>query len=177
MIPHTPEALENIANECRRMTTKAALLSAGGGAIPAPGVDVAADIAILLKLIPKISRKFGLSKEQIDEYDDEFKIFVFDLLKKGGTKFAGRYITKELIIAILKRMGIRITAKQGVKYIPVLGQLVSASISFAAMKIIANAHINDCHEVAKELIEKNTLNATRTLSADNIPGNREKGDS
>ncbi|MHB8882045.1 MAG: hypothetical protein ACYC69_11120 [Thermodesulfovibrionales bacterium] len=156
MLPKTPKELEAVAKECRKMTTKAALLSAGGGAIPAPGVDVAADIAILLKLIPQINRKFGLSKEQIDEYNDEFKILVFDLLKKGGARFAGRYITKELIIAILKRMGIRITAKQIAKYIPIIGQLVSGSLSFAAMIIVANSHINDCYEVAHELIEKNT---------------------
>jgi uncharacterized protein (DUF697 family) len=155
MIPQTVAELEAVANDCRKITTKAALLSAGGGAIPAPGVDIAADIAILLKLIPKISREFGLSKEQIDEYDDEFRILIFDLLKKGGAKFAGRYITKELIIAILKRMGIRVSAKQVAKYIPILGQLVSASISFGAMKIVANSHINDCYEIAKEIIEKN----------------------
>jgi hypothetical protein len=86
MIPQTLEELYSIAKECRKMTTKAALLSAVGATIPAPGVDVAADITILLKFIPKISRKFGLSKEQIDEYDDEFKILIFDLLKKGGIR-------------------------------------------------------------------------------------------
>lgn len=155
MIPQTLEELDSIATECKKMTTKAALLSAAGGAIPAPGVDVATDIVILLKLIPKISRKFGLSKEQIDEYDDEFKILIFDLLKKGGAKFVGRYITKELIKAILKRMGIRIAARQVAKYVPILGQGISASISFGAMKIVTNSHINDCYEVAKNLIEMN----------------------
>ena len=155
MMPQTLEELDSIAKECRKMTTKAALLSAAGATIPAPGVDVATDITILLKFIPKISRKFGLSKEQIDEYDDEFKILIFDLLKKGGAKFVGRYITKELIKAILKRMGIRIAARQVAKYVPILGQGISASISFGAMKIVTNSHINDCYEVAKELIETN----------------------
>ena len=155
MIPQTLEELDSIAKECRKMTTKAALLSAVGATIPAPGVDVAADITILLKFIPKISRKFGLSKEQIDEYDDEFKILIFDLLKKGGTKFAGQYMTKKLFEAIMKRMGIRITARSVTKYIPFLGQGISASISFGAMKIVTNTHINDCYEVAKDLIEMN----------------------
>lgn len=155
MIPQTLEELDSIAKECRKMTTKAALLSAAGATIPAPGVDVATDITILLKFIPKISRKFGLSKEQIDEYDDEFKILIFDLLKKEGTKFAGQYMTRKLLEAIMKRMGIRITAGRVAKYIPFLGRGISASISFGAMKIVANSHSNDCYKVAKELIEMN----------------------
>lgn len=155
MIPQTLDELEQVAHECRKMTTKAALLSAGGGVVPAPGVDIAADATILLKLIPKISRKFGLSKEQIDEYDDEIKITIFNLIKKFSAIFLGRVITKELILAILKRMGIRITTKQVAKYIPIFGQIVSASMSFGTMKIVLNSHINDCYKVAKEIIEKN----------------------
>jgi len=153
MIPLTIEELDEVVKECNKMTTKAALLSACSGAVPAPGLNVAADIAILLKLIPKISRKFGLSREQIEEYDEEFKILIFDLIKQAGAKFTGRYITKELIIAILKRMGIRIT-RQITKFIPIIGQMASASISFAAMKLVATAHINDCYSVAKEIIAR-----------------------
>ena len=52
-------------------------------------------------------------------------------------------------------MGIRIAARQVAKYVPILGQGISASISFGAMKIVTNSHINDCYEVAKELIETN----------------------
>ena len=68
---------------------------------------------------------------------------------------AGQYMTKKLFEAIMKRMGIRITARRVTKYIPFLGQGISASISFGAMKIVTNSHINDCYEVAKNLIEMN----------------------
>ena len=64
-------------------------------------------------------------------------------------------MTKKLLEAIMKRMGIRITARSVTKYIPFLGQGISASISFGAMKIVTNTHINDCYEVAKDLIEMN----------------------
>jgi hypothetical protein len=53
MIPQTLEELDSIAKECRKMTTKAALLSAAGVTIPAPGVDVATDITILISLLQK----------------------------------------------------------------------------------------------------------------------------
>ncbi len=65
----------------------------------------------------------------------------------------GKYITKELIITILKRLGIRITAKQIAKYLPVIVQVISGVISFGAMKYIINLHINECYEVCKEILK------------------------
>jgi hypothetical protein len=67
----------------------------------------------------------------------------------------GRYVTKELIVQILKKMGVRLTSVQVMKYIPVLGQMVSAGISFAAMKMIINNHISECYKVAGTVIEVN----------------------
>ena len=41
------------------------------------------------------------------------------------------------------------------KYVPILGQAISAGISFTAMKLIIRSHIDECYVVAKKVIEAN----------------------
>ncbi len=154
MIPKNKSQLEVITKKCRKLTSKAALLSAGGGAIPLPGVDVAVDVGILLKILPQINRHFGLDKEQVSMLDDQFKIIVYNVIKEIGTRFVGKAITKDIIISLIKKMGVKIASKQVTKYVPIVGTLISAGISFGAMKIICNYHINECREVVLKIHEK-----------------------
>lgn len=44
------------------MVNKKATASAAAAAIPLPGLDVGADVAIMLELLPAINRRFGLSR-------------------------------------------------------------------------------------------------------------------
>ena len=130
-------------------------MSAAASVVPLPFTDVATDVVLLKRIIPRINAKFGLSKEQIEEYNPQLAILIYDAAKKLGTNMIGRYVTKELVVQILKKMGVRLTSKQVMKYVPVLGQIVSAGISFAAMKMIINNHINECYTVARTVIEIN----------------------
>jgi len=36
--------------------------------------------------------------------------------------------------------------------VPILGQALAASISFGAMKLLGNAHVDDCYAVAKKAL-------------------------
>ncbi|MNP86084.1 hypothetical protein D3C76_1861170 [compost metagenome] len=47
----------------------------------------------------------------------------------------------------------RVTVKQVAKFVPFVGQAVSAGISFGAMKYLGNSHIEECYEVCKKIIE------------------------
>ena len=98
--------------DCKKMGTRAALVSAIGGAIPLPGVDVIADIGVLLKVLPRISKRFGLTKEQIEELDDQERLLVFNIIKKIGARFVGQVITKEILGTLIKRMGLKIATRQ-----------------------------------------------------------------
>ncbi|MCX8110799.1 MAG: hypothetical protein N3D15_06080 [Syntrophorhabdaceae bacterium] len=157
MLPKTIEELESIKKDCRRMATKRSMVSAFASTVPIPFADVATDIILIQKIIPTISERFGLSKDQIDNYDSQTSVIIYETIKKAGESMVGKYITKELITQILKKIGVRITIKQAAKYVPVAGQVISAGISFGAMKLIINKHINDCYKVARELIDKRSL--------------------
>ena len=66
VVPDTPEDIAAVARQCRRLVTQRALLAAGVAAVPVPGIDWITDVGMLLKVIPEINQKFGLTPEQIE---------------------------------------------------------------------------------------------------------------
>ena len=153
MLPKNPEELERIRRECHRLVTGRAAVSGGAAIVPLPGVDVATDVGLLLALLPEIDRRFGLSHEQIDQYDTHTKSFVASAIIKVGTGTVGKLLTKEIVVQLLKRVGLRVATKQVVKYVPFLGQTAAAALSFGAMKFVGDRHVNECFEVAKQILE------------------------
>ncbi|MHB8109887.1 MAG: hypothetical protein ACYDHW_07630 [Syntrophorhabdaceae bacterium] len=144
-----------IRKECLRMSNKRALISAAASIVPLPFTDIATDIMVLRDVIPRITRQFGLAKEQIDRYDPQIAIMIYEVAKELGSKIIGRYLTKEVILYILKKMGIRsLTTKQVAHYIPLIGQAVSAGISYTGMTIIIRHHIKECYEVAGLVMDR-----------------------
>lgn len=164
-MPATMEELDCIRDECKSMVTKRAGASSLASMIPIPGTDVAADIGMLIELLPSINRKFGLSKEQLDHMDEKTRIIAMEIAKKLGNVLIGKIVTKELIMVVLKKVGTRFVTKQVLKYIPIFGQLASASISFAAMKYLGNCHVDECYEVARQLLQRSTLECQADLVA------------
>lgn len=150
MLPRDARKLEQVRKECRKMVLGRAATSAGVSVIPLPGLDIAADIGLLMKLLPAINRKFGLTPEQIEDLDPARKALVYSLIKRGGRSLVGRVITKELVVAVLKRVGIQMTAKQAAKYVPFAGQVASAFLGFGAMMYIGASHVDECYRIARE---------------------------
>lgn len=148
------EELEAVKKACHAMVTRSSGLSAGSAMIPIPGLDIGSDVAILMRLIPKINQKFGLSPEQIDSMDTESKLFVMTAISNTGSKMAGKYITKKLIVMLLSKMGVKVASKGVAKFVPFVGSAVAGSISFTAMKYMGNSHIEDCYEIALATLEK-----------------------
>ena len=71
----------------------------------------------------------------------------------SAAPLVGRVVTRELVIKLLKTVGVRLTAKQAAKAVPFAGQVVAASLSFAALKYLGDRHIEDCVQVADTLME------------------------
>lgn len=151
-LPATREDLELIRQDCLAMVKKRAMLSAGATVLPLPGADVGADIALLMDLLPAINRKFGLSAEQIETLDPHIKKVILVTVTSVGSQLIGRVVTATVIRQVLLRFGLRVATKSVVRVVPILGQLVSAGISFGAMRTLGNAHVEDCYEVARQTL-------------------------
>ncbi|MEX1029125.1 MAG: hypothetical protein WDZ91_03650 [Paenibacillaceae bacterium] len=136
------------------MLNRRAVASALAAVVPIPGIDLGTDIAIMLQLLPAINRKFGLSPEQIDELDEATRVATLLIISSMGRQFVSKVITEEIIMLLLLKAGIRVTLKRMIRFIPIAGQIVSAGISFSAMKYLGNQLINDCAMVCERVIRK-----------------------
>lgn len=150
----TLSELDAVRDECRKMVTQRSIISAGAAVVPVPGADLVADVGLLTKLLPAISERFGLSEQQVGKMEPGRAQQVLVLASSLGNNFIGRIVTKRLVVAVLRRMGVRVAAKSVARYVPLIGSAVAATVSFGAMKLAGNAHIEDCYRTAKALLEE-----------------------
>ena len=162
LIPATRRDIVQLASECRRLVTRRALISAGASIVPLPGVDVAVDITVLLKMIEQINQRFGLTPEQIEQLAPHRRLFAYKAVMAVGSALVGRIVTREVVIKVLKTVGVRLSAKQAAKYVPFAGQAVAASPSFTALKALGDRHVDDCVRVAETLLDLRDDNVVAT---------------
>lgn len=151
LMPDTPRHIDEVADRCRRLVTKRALVGAGVAMVPLPGVDWLTDVALLLKLIPEINREFGLTPEQVERLSPDRRIVVYKAISAGGSLLIGRLVTRELVMTMLRVVGVRLTTQQAAKFVPLAGQAVSALLTFSALKYVCEQHIRQCMEVSRLL--------------------------
>lgn len=151
------EELDAVRLRCKSMVRKRALASGGLVLLPLPGVDIAADVALLLELLPAINRQFSLTPEQINRLDPQFKSFLYGVIKTTGTRVIGQLVTKQVVFMLLQKVGVRLTAKQALKFIPLAGQAAAAALSASAILLIGQAHIEECYLIAKKASEYQAL--------------------
>jgi hypothetical protein len=75
------------------------------------------------------------------------KLLVYKSVVTIGSMMIGKIMTQQIAIEVLKTVGVRLTAKQASKYVPVAGQALSVALGFAAMKYVGRQHIKDCQRV------------------------------
>ena len=145
--------LDRIRDECRSLVTNRALMSAGAAVVPIPGMDLVTDIGLLTTLLPQISERFDLDHAQVEKMDPHLAQQVFVMASSMGNTMIGRMVTKRVVTMLLRRIGARLAVGSVAKFVPFAGSALAASISFGAMKLVGNAHIEDCYKTARTLIE------------------------
>lgn len=143
-------ALEAAVKRSRKLLNKRALVAAVASAVPVPGLDWAVDAALLSKLIPEINREFGLSPAQLDQLDPKKREQVQKAATLVGSVLIGKFISRDLIIKATTKIGMRLTTKQLAKYVPLAGQIVAATVGFAAIRYFGEEHMKDCIRVARQ---------------------------
>jgi uncharacterized protein (DUF697 family) len=151
VVPSTPGQIEAAAQLCRRLVSRRALFAAGVAVVPIPGLDWATNVGVLMKLLPDINRRFGLSAEQVERLAPDRRVVVFKAITAGGTMLVGRLVTRELVMAMLRMVGVRLSAQQAVKYVPIAGQGLSAVLTYGALRYVCEQHIRQCMAICEQL--------------------------
>lgn len=145
-----PELIAAIRRS-RRLLGRKALMAAAVGAVPVPGIDWAADATLLSRVIPQISAEFGLSVTQLERLAPYDRERIQKAAAAVGALLVGRLVTREALIKLARHAGVKLTAQQAAKYVPLVGQAVSATLSYAALRALGELHIKECVQVAQSV--------------------------
>jgi hypothetical protein len=153
-MPRTAAELEQAVLRARALVTKRAAMASAASLVPLPGLDIAVDLAAVTRLIPEINKEFGLTPEQIDRLSPGRQLLVYRAIVAIGGVMIGKLITREIAIEVLKSVGVRMTARQVGKYVPVAGQALSVALGFSAMRYVGHQHIRDCRLVIENTLQQ-----------------------
>ena len=140
-----------LRQECRAMARRRALLAAATSLIPVPGIDLATDLALMTRVIARINEHFGLSEAQLGRLSSQRQALVYRLLANAGGTLAARLTTPLLVGRIVRLVGIRLTAMEAARLVPVAGQIVAAGIGYWSVNTVAMRHIAHFERIVAEL--------------------------
>jgi len=143
-------ALAAAVKRSRKLLNKRAVVAAAASAVPVPGLDWMVDAAMLSKLIPEINKEFGLTPQQLDQLEPKKRDQVQKAVTLVGSVLIGKLISRDLVIKAATKIGMRLTAKQAAKYVPLAGQVVAAAVGYAAIRYLGEEHMKDCIRVARQ---------------------------
>lgn len=143
------EHLDQLRQESLAMVSRRARLSAVAAVFPLPGIDLGTDVALMMEMIPAITQTFNLTPEQIDRLEPQVKAVVLVSITSMGSEMLGKLVTRKMISLLLQRYGRHYAGRAAVRMMPVLGQALAASISYGSMRMLGNAHVEHCYEVAR----------------------------
>jgi uncharacterized protein (DUF697 family) len=152
VVPANESEIDAVVRHCRRLVNRRALVAAGVAVVPVPGVDWVTDVAMLMKLIPDINRAFGLTPEQVEQLSPDRRVVVYKAISAGGGMLVGKLVTRELVMQMLRLVGVRLTAQQAAKFVPLAGQAASAALTYSALRYVCEQHIRQCVAVSKQLL-------------------------
>jgi uncharacterized protein (DUF697 family) len=144
------EYMQAAVKRSRKLLHKRALLAGAVSAMPVPGLDWVVDAATLTKLIPEINKEFGLTPQQLAKLNPKKREQVHQAVTLVGSVLIGKLISRELVVAAASKIGMRLTTKQLAKYVPFAGQIVAATVGYAAIRYLGEEHMKDCIRVAQQ---------------------------
>jgi len=153
LIPLNGDEVARVRERCRKLVRKRAALSAGVAAVPLPlpGVDVLADLTTFAAMVEEVNKAFGLTPEQIERLHPRMRIAAYKASAALGGMLVGKLVTKELVLQVLKRSGVKLATRSVVRFVPLAGQVASAAIGFALFQKLGCQHVDACVKVVEEV--------------------------
>jgi uncharacterized protein (DUF697 family) len=151
LIPGTNDATAMVRERCRKLVRRRATMAAGFSALPLPGLDLVSDVSLFVKLVEEVNAAFGLTPQQVERLQPKFRLMAYEAAVGMGGMLVGRLVTRELVMLVFKKMGVKIATKTAAKLVPVAGSVVSAAIGFAMFRQLGYQHVEACAKVADKL--------------------------
>jgi uncharacterized protein (DUF697 family) len=157
LVLSSEKEVAHVREKCRSLVRRRAAIAAGVGAVPIPGVEVMSDVSLFALMVEDINKSFGLTEAQIGRLQPKFRTLAYRAAASAGGALVGKLITKELVIQLLKKTGLKMATRSASKLVPIAGQIASAAIGFAVFRQMGYQHVEACAKVAQELVDAKTV--------------------
>lgn len=144
---YSQEFLDKKHEYCEQTVVMYSAMAVANAFNPIPGLDFGVDLTLLINLFESIRNDYGLSDERIGVIKE--KIPALMPLINNVLELT----TKEGIKTLLKRYAGRKLRAQLGKYIPLIGQAVSAVIGYQITASAGTGYLEDCHKLASEILK------------------------
>ncbi|XP_039621240.1 interferon-inducible GTPase 5-like [Polypterus senegalus] len=147
----------------------AAVVSAGIGAVPVPGLSFACDIAILVATLMHMRSYLGLDDESLCRLACRVNKPVQELKAEITSPFVLN-ITPSSVIKLLTSTvsGAAMVADDVILLIPVIGSVIGATVSFTATSFLLNSALDDFTKSAVKVLRKVTEDDSEQEATENI---------
>jgi GTP-binding protein EngB required for normal cell division len=135
-----------------RIPPYAGLAAANGSLNPVPGLDLAADVSLLLKLSDEIASIYGLTSSQFDYIKRLLGPKALPTLIAKIAQFSTRYLAREGLIGLLKRLATREVGRQSTRWIPLAGPLIAAGIGWQSTFMLGEQLVDEAEGLAGEIL-------------------------
>jgi GTP-binding protein EngB required for normal cell division len=127
--------------------------AAANGLNPMPGLDIAADLSILMKFASEVATVYGLDKKSVDFMQRMFGIDRAPALVAKIAQFTAKYLAKEGLLIVLRTFATQTAGKQMAKWVPFAGPLIAAGIGWKTTFMLGEDLIDEAEQLAREMIE------------------------
>ena len=150
-LPTTNDEIANRRERAEALIRKKAILSSSVSIVPIPGLDFGVDLKLMRDIIEDINKIYGVDHKQVNNLGDDVKERIYTAAAIQGSQFVGRKVSSALLEVVIRDVAKRTAAKQ-TKWFPIVGQAISASISYYFMKKIGQDHVEKCEKVIRSIV-------------------------
>jgi uncharacterized protein (DUF697 family) len=150
-LPTTNDEIANRRERAEVLIRKKAILSSSVSIVPIPGLDFGVDLKLMRDIIEDINKIYGVDHKQVNNLGDDVKERIYTAAAIQGSQFVGRKVSSALLKVVIRDVAKRTAAKQ-TKWFPIVGQAISASISYYFMKKIGQDHVEKCEKVIRSIV-------------------------
>ncbi len=129
-------------------------LAALNGLNPIPGLDFTVDLKLLKELSRKIAGIYGLEASQFEYFEKLLNPEAIKVLLAKIAQFTAKFLAKEGLTLLLKKIATRTTAKQASKWVPYVGPLIAAGIGWKATFLLGEQLVDEAEELAQEILDE-----------------------
>ncbi|QLK85717.1 DUF697 domain-containing protein [Staphylococcus sp. 17KM0847] len=151
VLPQNEKDIAERRKKAESVVKKKALLSSGATVVPIPGFDFGVDMKLMKDIIEDINKLYGLDHKQVNKMSDDMRNRIVMAAGIQGSQLIGKKVTSGLLKVFVRDIAKRAAAKQ-TRWFPIVGQAVSASLSYYFMTKVGKEHIQKCENVVKTLV-------------------------